>query len=318
MKQPDTILEIDTRIVTHAELGAYADLDRNPYRCPNKPGRIGNIVGGMGGDVYVVKHDDGTSAPYRFDEFELTLIGPKISIEVPAEPGIYKYGAPEDEPSVIQLNHDLRWRTLQGIELYSAPYFIELAKRNSWVFAKYIEPDWPLIKLELDGETWKPPNACDFDSWPVWEENTDECHKIWASAEILQEGSQNALWRPLYFGDMNELGIVNCSSMGEKDWERCQFMYRETAVSPWRAAVPTDTCTTVGQVRPCAFVSALDPEFMKDFVASAHEAAKKGAIGAFVVYFGDDTQAHTFGEIDERDLVHALERSKLEALSEKS
>lgn len=277
MKQPDTILEIGTRIITHTELSAFRYDNPNPYRCPNKPGRIassrgddvyevlhddginapycceefelapigrlpleigtrvitnaklgaldnpyrcantlGKIESCIGGDVYRVLHNDGMSALYYFDEFELAPIGPETSIEVPIEPGFYKYGAPEDVAGSIQLQGGV-WigMNIAGPRTrYEHTEMIQLATRNGWLFAKYIEPDWP--------------------------------------PEVAPE------------------------------------------------------------------LSAFDPEFLKDFVASAREAAKKGAIGAFVLYFGDDTQAHTFGEIDERDLVHALERSKLEALSEES
>lgn len=216
MKQSDTILEINTRIVTHAELVPYAKFDRNPYRCPSKLGQIIAVVSDSDWDVYEVLHEDGTSAPYCYDEFELAPIEPEISIEVPIEPGFYKYGAPEDVAGSIQLQGGV-WigMNIAGPRTrYEHTEMIQLATRNGWLFAKYIEPDWP--------------------------------------PEVAPE------------------------------------------------------------------LSALDPEFLKDFVASAREAAKKGAIGAFVVYFGDDTQAHTFGEIDERDLVHALERLKLEALSEES
>ena len=38
-------------------------------RQPNKEGTVSGYVPGHGGDVYWVKHDDGTTGAYVFDEF---------------------------------------------------------------------------------------------------------------------------------------------------------------------------------------------------------------------------------------------------------
>lgn len=74
MKEPEYILPNGTRVVTHEYLGstggmlvAQKFLDA---RRPSALGLIWGIVGGHGGDVYWVKHDDGTGAAYMFDEFE--------------------------------------------------------------------------------------------------------------------------------------------------------------------------------------------------------------------------------------------------------
>lgn len=67
MEQPKYILDTGTRIRTHATL---RHSDHFGARHPDKPGKIAGVVGGMGGDVYHVDHDDGARAIYCFDEFE--------------------------------------------------------------------------------------------------------------------------------------------------------------------------------------------------------------------------------------------------------
>jgi len=67
MKQPECILETGTRVITN-NLRSYP---LSGVRRKNAPGKINGVVGGMGGDVYCVEHDDGTRGSYCFDEFEL-------------------------------------------------------------------------------------------------------------------------------------------------------------------------------------------------------------------------------------------------------
>ncbi len=68
MKQPETILENGIQVRTHETL-THNDLPG--IRRPNVCGNIARVMGGMGGDVYVVQHDDGMQGAYCFDEFEL-------------------------------------------------------------------------------------------------------------------------------------------------------------------------------------------------------------------------------------------------------
>ena len=67
MNQPEYILETGTRVKTQETL------THNPpgTRHTNAAGSINGVVGGMGGDVYWVEHEDGTRGAYCFDEFEL-------------------------------------------------------------------------------------------------------------------------------------------------------------------------------------------------------------------------------------------------------
>ncbi len=75
MEQPKYLLKHGTRIKTHERLGSTAGmLIKQTYldqREPNSTGYIAGIVGGHGGDVYWVQHDNGKQAAYCFDEFEL-------------------------------------------------------------------------------------------------------------------------------------------------------------------------------------------------------------------------------------------------------
>lgn len=79
MEQPKETLKEGTRIVTHAKMYEADDI-RVAYthlseRRANAPGIIKGVVGGHGGDVYWVAHDNDPAdtpwAPYCFDEFEL-------------------------------------------------------------------------------------------------------------------------------------------------------------------------------------------------------------------------------------------------------
>ncbi len=69
MQQPATILAEGTKIRTHNAI---------PFRVPwsgvrrcNTTGTIEGVLGGMGGDVYQVRHEDGMVGGYCWDEFEL-------------------------------------------------------------------------------------------------------------------------------------------------------------------------------------------------------------------------------------------------------
>lgn len=78
MKQPEYILEIGTKIRTHAKLGDTAGMNvgsRNmAQRKADTTGLILDVVPGHGGDVYWVLHDgEPTPAAYCFDEFELEV-----------------------------------------------------------------------------------------------------------------------------------------------------------------------------------------------------------------------------------------------------
>lgn len=78
MKQPKYILPVGTRIITHDELfnkpefGLTATLHGLVVaRKQGAKGSIWGVVGGAGGDLYWVDHEDGTRASYCFTEFEL-------------------------------------------------------------------------------------------------------------------------------------------------------------------------------------------------------------------------------------------------------
>ena len=76
MKQPEYILEIGTKIRTHAKLGDTAGMlvpqSVLAQRKADAVGAICGAVAGHGGDVYGVLHDDDTTiSVYCFDEFEL-------------------------------------------------------------------------------------------------------------------------------------------------------------------------------------------------------------------------------------------------------
>ncbi len=73
MQQPDTVLSPGTRVYTAATLESAEGLwlQHCDARRPEALGRIQGVVGGYGGDVYWVKHDDGSIAPYSFTEFDL-------------------------------------------------------------------------------------------------------------------------------------------------------------------------------------------------------------------------------------------------------
>lgn len=67
MEQPEYILEAGTRVKTHEALKHNLP----GVRRTNVAGSINGVVGGMGGDVYWVEHEDSTRGAYCFDEFEL-------------------------------------------------------------------------------------------------------------------------------------------------------------------------------------------------------------------------------------------------------
>src|SRR4051812_44052293 len=81
MKQPTFILQTGTPVIIHRSLAKDATggmMIKTEYleaRTAGATGKIVGVVGGHGGDVYWVQHDDGKKAAYCFDEFE--LYGPK-------------------------------------------------------------------------------------------------------------------------------------------------------------------------------------------------------------------------------------------------
>lgn len=77
MQQPRTILEEGTRIRTEQKIGTTNGMVAMPSLTNNRRvdalGRIRGILPGHGGDVYWVTHDDGTVAPYAYEEFNLVV-----------------------------------------------------------------------------------------------------------------------------------------------------------------------------------------------------------------------------------------------------
>lgn len=76
MHCPPTILPNGTPIRTHRTLDAANGLpvhrDSLKARRSDAPGKIAGVVGGYGGDVYWVHHENGIDvAVYSFAEFEL-------------------------------------------------------------------------------------------------------------------------------------------------------------------------------------------------------------------------------------------------------
>jgi hypothetical protein len=75
MDEPKTILEKGTRIRTSKILGSSngmcVRLEYIDNRRKDALGIIGGVVGGHGGDVYWVEHDDGKMAVYGWMEFDL-------------------------------------------------------------------------------------------------------------------------------------------------------------------------------------------------------------------------------------------------------
>lgn len=74
MQQPATILEKGTKIRTHKELGTTKGMGLSSAILENRqPDAVGAIRGpapGLGGDVYLVDHNENIAA-YCWDEFEL-------------------------------------------------------------------------------------------------------------------------------------------------------------------------------------------------------------------------------------------------------
>jgi hypothetical protein len=69
VEQPYYLLNNGTRVRVHDKI--KDDLLLHGDRSPGAFGRIAGVVGGLGGDVYFVTHDSGTTAKYCFTEFEL-------------------------------------------------------------------------------------------------------------------------------------------------------------------------------------------------------------------------------------------------------
>lgn len=72
---PKYFLERGTLVRTHNNLGSanHLPLVRGliENRRPSSLGSIDRLAAGFGGDIYIVKHDDGKKAAYSYDEFEL-------------------------------------------------------------------------------------------------------------------------------------------------------------------------------------------------------------------------------------------------------
>jgi hypothetical protein len=72
VNQPGTILRNGTSVRTSEQLDDGRGLPLQGHRKPGAPGTIAGVVGGFGGDVYWVRHDDdGSVGAYCFTEFEL-------------------------------------------------------------------------------------------------------------------------------------------------------------------------------------------------------------------------------------------------------
>jgi hypothetical protein len=75
MKEPAAVLADGTKIKTCDIIGSTSGMiiraDYLAARTPSKSGTIRGWVGGHGGDVYWVEHDDGTRSAYGWWEFEL-------------------------------------------------------------------------------------------------------------------------------------------------------------------------------------------------------------------------------------------------------
>lgn len=82
MREPNVLLEPGTEIVTHKTLGPTSGflvgLLYLQHRTPNVKAKIAGIVGGHGGDLYWVTHDDGTQSVYCYTEFELASPTPCV------------------------------------------------------------------------------------------------------------------------------------------------------------------------------------------------------------------------------------------------
>lgn len=89
MDSPRYVLDNGTKIVTHDHLDSTGGMMINPLhlgaRKPGAKGVIRGIVGGHGGDVYWVGHEEGQPlAAYGYTEFELdeVLPEPKTAYDV--------------------------------------------------------------------------------------------------------------------------------------------------------------------------------------------------------------------------------------------
>jgi len=78
VNQPSSILENGTWILTQSrlsdvEVGTFLRAEYLLTRTPNVRGQICGVVGGTGGDIYWVQHEDGLKSAYGWWEFDLAL-----------------------------------------------------------------------------------------------------------------------------------------------------------------------------------------------------------------------------------------------------
>ncbi len=77
MESPTYILAPKTKIITHEKLdstgGMFVAKQHLDARKPSTTGLIIGPIGGHGGDVYSVHHEDGSIACYCYTEFELVV-----------------------------------------------------------------------------------------------------------------------------------------------------------------------------------------------------------------------------------------------------
>lgn len=85
-------LKIRTNPELHLTTGMMIREDYLRNRKPNAVGTIHGYVGGHGGDVWWVIHEDESIAPYMFSEFEPTepVEAPQEAVEAPLPPEVYR------------------------------------------------------------------------------------------------------------------------------------------------------------------------------------------------------------------------------------
>lgn len=92
MDQPRSLDEVMGKRVIVTKLGPTTGMlivrDKLANRKEGARGMVSGIVAGHGGDVWWVRHDDGTTAAYGFDEVELD--------EKPAPPALKSSYSPEE------------------------------------------------------------------------------------------------------------------------------------------------------------------------------------------------------------------------------
>ena len=71
MKQPSEILSKGTRVIIRGKLDTPCYPMNLTDRRPGASGTIAFTVGGFGGDVYRVDHEDGSFGAYCWSEFDL-------------------------------------------------------------------------------------------------------------------------------------------------------------------------------------------------------------------------------------------------------